>query len=372
MALTNFARLTNEQLTMWKKDVWKAARNRMFISNFLGDDNMSMIQRIPELTQSEKGARAVITLVADLEGDGVAGDRTLEGNEEALVSREQVIQIDQLRQANRSEGRLAEQRSVVYFRENARDVLAYWLADRHDQLAFLTLSGVSYAKTNRGADRVGSDFVNLAYSADVTAPTSNRHFRWSVDAGRLMPGDTSMVTADDFPTWNMLVDAKAEAKNRYIRPIMNDDMHGMELYHVFMTPSGFARLKRDPDFQTAYRQAMPRSQDNILFKGMTTGLYIDGLMLHEYRHVYNTVGASAGEKWGAANNVNGQRVLLCGAQALGFADIGDPYWVEKYFDYENQPGISVGKMCGLKKPVFYSQESRTNEDFGLMVIDTAI
>ena len=85
-------------------------------------------QHITELKKSEKGARAVITLLADLEGDGVAGDRTLEGNEEAMKSYDQVIRIDQLRHANRHEGRMADQKSVVEFRNNSRDVLATgWL-----------------------------------------------------------------------------------------------------------------------------------------------------------------------------------------------------------------------------------------------------
>jgi hypothetical protein len=60
-------------------------------------------------------------------------------------------------------------------------------------------------------------------------------------------------------------------------------------------------------------------------------------------------------------------VLFCGAQALGMADIGDPLWVEKEFDYNNQPGISVAKMCGLLKPRFRSLYSgNTNpQDFGV-------
>ena len=89
-----------------------------------------MIQHITELKKTEKGARAVITLLADLEGDGIAGDRTLEGNEEAMKSMDQVIRIDQLRNATRHEGKMADQKSVVNFRENARDKLAYWVADR--------------------------------------------------------------------------------------------------------------------------------------------------------------------------------------------------------------------------------------------------
>ena len=36
-----------------------------------------MVQVINELTQSEKGARAVLTLLADMTGDGIVGDNTV-------------------------------------------------------------------------------------------------------------------------------------------------------------------------------------------------------------------------------------------------------------------------------------------------------
>lgn len=79
MARTNFAKLTDEQKTVWAMDFWKQARKYSFLNKFAGTSQDSLVQRITELRKSEKGARAVITLVADLVGDGVAGDRTLKG-----------------------------------------------------------------------------------------------------------------------------------------------------------------------------------------------------------------------------------------------------------------------------------------------------
>ena len=144
MALTNFGLLTAEQKTIWSMDLWKNARNQSFINKFLGSGTNSMIQHITDLKTSEKGARAVITLLADLQGDGVAGDRTLVGNEEGMQTFEQVIRIDQLRHANRHEGRMADQKSIVSFRDNSKNVLSYWLADRIDQMAFQTLAGTDF------------------------------------------------------------------------------------------------------------------------------------------------------------------------------------------------------------------------------------
>ena len=370
--LTNFSLLTNEQKTIWSMDMWKQARNYSFVNKFLGSGPNSMIQHITELKKSEKGARAVITLLADLEGDGVVGDRTLEGNEEAMKSYDQAIRIDQLRHANRHEGRMADQKSVVEFRNNSRDVLAYWLAERIDQLAFLTLSGVSYAMRNNGTARVGSDLPFLEFAADVSAPTSKRKMRWdgtTVGNKRLIEGGvTGDVLATDTPTWAMFVQLKAYAKDQYMRGIKGAG--GDEVYHAFLTPQAMARLKLDPDYMANVRHAQKRSSENPLFSG-GDAVSIDGIVFHEYRNVYNTAGAASGSKWGGGS-VDGCQVLFCGAQALAMADIGNAEWVEKGFDYDNQQGISTGKILGFLKPKFNSiYAGNTTQDFGVISVYVA-
>jgi N4-gp56 family major capsid protein len=370
MALTNFAKLTSEQLTVWSRDTWAQARNMSFVNQFLGSGPNSMIQRITELKKDKKGARAVLTLVADLEGDGVAGDRTLEGNEEAMKSYDQVIRVDQLRHANRHEGRMADQKSVVTFREHSKDVLAYWLSDRIDQMAFLTLSGVAYSFRNNGAARTGSDLPFLEFAADVTAPTSARRTRWNNTTKKIIPNAaTTDITATDTLTWATLVELKAYAKTQYIRGVRGP--RGKETYHVFLDPIAMARLKLDPDYMANLRSAKERGDKNELFTG--DAVDVDGLVLHEFRHVYTTLGAASGSKWGAAGTIDGCRVLFCGAQALGMADIGDPEWVEEGFDYENQQGISVGKIFGMLKPKFNSiYAGNTTQDFGVVTCDVAL
>lgn len=373
MATTNFARLTSEQYKVWSRDIWAAARNRSFVMNFAGSSADSMVQRITELTKTTRGNQAVITLVSDLEGDGVVGDNQLEGNEEELKAYDQVVRVDQIRNANRTQGRMADQKTIVNFREQSRDKLAYWFANRIDELAFLTLTGISYNFRPDGSVRQGSQFPVLEFAADVTAPTANRHFRWDAAASSLAPADTSAIAPTDLPSWKMLVNAKARAVNSFIRPMRTNE--GVEVYNVFMTPDGIARLKQDPDFLAAWQHAQKRGDANPLFKGTPhggrEGIYIDGLNIMEYRHVYNTRGLGPGSKWGGGA-VDGQAVLLCGAQALAFADLGLPIWEEEKFDYKNSIGISVAKILGFRKPVFRSQVTGTNEDFGVLRIDTAI
>ena len=80
---------------------------------------------------------------------------------------------------------------------------------------------------------------------------------------------------------------------------------------------------------------------------------------------------SNGYKWGANADVNGSACLFVGAQALAMADIGLPEIVEDVFDYGNQNGISIGKIFGMKKPVYYSDHTGQNEDFGVIRLDVA-
>jgi len=368
MAVTNFARLTDHEKKLWSMSFWKAARNKSFITRLIGSGQDSVIQRVTELKKTEKGTKAIITLVPDALGDGIAGDRTLKGNEEALRSFEDTIRIDQLRHAHKSEGRIADQKSIVDFRKTARDTLAYWISDRIDQMAFLVASGVELTKKNNGTDRVGSDLQYLEWADDIAAPSTNRHYRWDATTG-LEAGNTASVDAADTPSYDMLIHAKTQAQELQLKPVRGE--MGTELYHVFMTPRGIRHLKLDDNFMKAWREAMPRTPNNPIFKGFDT-IYLDGLAIHTQRYVYNTLGADSGSKWGGGSTVDGQRILFMGAQALAYADIGSPYWVEEDDDYENQHAISVGKIFGFKKPQFFTDNTSTTEDFGLMVIDTAL
>ena len=383
MALTNFGTLTGDQLQAWSRDFWKVARNQSFINQFAGTGSNAMVQRITELTKNQKGTKANITLLADMTGDGITGDYTLEGNEEALRAYDISIELDQLRFANRIAGRMTDQKTVVNFREQSRDALAYAMADRCDQLAFLTLSGVAYTTKNNGGLRTvvggavnGQELVDLAFASDVLAPTSARHRRWDATSG-LVAGDTTAVIPADKISYSTIVNLKAYAKDNYIRGIRGAG--NQETFHMFVTPQQMASLKLDSDFLANVRNAGVRGTSNSLFSG-SSSLMVDGVMIHEFRHVFNTSGATtgtsgnagaAGYKWGADADVVGGRALFCGAQALALADVGLPEMVEDTFDYGNQSGISVGKIFGMRKPKYNSDISGSVQDFGVICLDTA-
>jgi N4-gp56 family major capsid protein len=360
---TNFAKLTGKEKVVWSKDVWSAARDKRFISKFTGTGEDNVIQRITELTKTEKGERALMFLVADLVGDGVIGDNEREGNEEALQIYDQEITIDMISNQTKNKGKLSDQKHVVRFREQSRDKLAYWLASRMDQLAFLTMSGIAYTFTNNGAARVNSQFPDLAFASDVTAPSAKRHLNWTGTA--LEPGNTAGITTAYLPTYKMIVALAAYAKDHYIKPIIAG---GKEYYVLFVRPGTIAQLKQDSNYIKAITDAYPRGKDNPFFTGGT--VTVDGVVLHETRYVFSTSGAVSGSaKWGAGFNVEGTRSLLCGSQALGLCDLGSPDWVEKGFDYDSKQGISIDKMFGLLRPKFHSIYDGSVEDFSIVSCD---
>ena len=373
MANTDFTQLLTNEKNVWVKRAWKHAREHSFIMKFAGSDMNSMIHRINELTPTERGEKAIIRLVPDMVGNGITGDNMLEGNEEALKAFDTEIFIDQLRHATRNTGRMNDQKTVINFREEARDKLGNWLSRIIDELAFSTMAGIDYDTALDGSARQYPASVDplstLSFGTRVSAPTSARHFRYDAAAGELVDGDTSAIKPEDTLSYNALLAARAHMKNRFIRGIRQKG--GEEFYHVFLSPLAYLRLKQDPDFQSALKHAAPRGPNNPIFSG--NSVMMDGMVLHEYHQVFNTSGAAAGSKWGSDGNVDGCRISLCGAQSLAMATLDKGgIWEEDTFDYGNQVGIALGKIFGLEKPQLPSKTDGTKQDFGICNLDVAI
>ena len=360
---TDFAAMTETRKVVWSRETWSAARDQMFVKRFLGSGPNSMIQRITELTKTEKGDQAIWYLVADLVEDGVAGDNEREGHEEMMAAYEQIIGIGLLSHQVKNKGKLADQKTVLNQRKMAREKLAYWLADRVDQMAFLMLAGISFAYKNNGAPRLSNTLASLDFAADVRAPTSKRHLRWDATNG-LVPGDTTAVTSSDVITYNAIVDMTTYAKDHYIKPLR---ANGKDYYCALVKPGTLGQLRKDPDYQRAITTAYPRSAKHPWFTGAT--VTVDGLVFHEHRNVYSTHGAASGSKWGADGTVNGTRTTICGAQAMGMIDFGPGSWEEEKFQYKSRWGISIDKMFGMLVPEFFSIYDNSVETFGALSVD---
>lgn len=377
--MTNFGQLDPDKIKFIQKEMRHEMEAASFLlPRFCGKGQNYPIEKITELRRMEGGGEeCIMTLVNHLVGDGgvgsVGGKR--EGREEKMFKSQQKIHIDEIFNMVRSQGKLAEQGSVVQFRKEAKPALKYWHANRTDQLIMLTASGISYAYNLDGSTRanvldqdgtpISSDFTSLRFAADIKAPSAKRHRRWDGTNKLLVAGDTTAVAATDIPTYKMLLMARAYAKSHKMMPLQAG---GKEWYVVLMTPYSLAMLKNDADYKLAAINGGVRGDDNSFFSGAIPT--IDGLLLVEYENVYNTTNATL--KWGAGNAVNGTRTLLWGAQAMGFADLeqgGEPVYEEKKFEYGTQEGIMVSRFLGILKPTYYSTFDRSTEDFSCLAID---
>jgi N4-gp56 family major capsid protein len=378
MAFSEFGFLTPDQIKVWQRDVRTEWLRKSWLMTKLASKGVNTpIEIIDKLKKMPGGGTAcVMSLVNRLAGDGGVGsmEGNREGNEEKMKSSYTQLHIDEIFNSVKHKGKLAAQNEVIDFRTEGRAALTDWMADRIDQLGMLTLSGIDYSFNLNGSKRGYYDsdgnyvldptWQNLQFAADVTAPSAKRHLMWDGVGGQLAMGDTSLITDASVPSYKALTHLKAYARTHRVKPMMAG---GKEWYTYMTTPFALAMLKNDPDFKNAIIQGGIRGDENNFFTGGIPT--IDGLVIQESDFVFNTTGANAGAKWGPDGNVDGARSLLLGAQALGFADLGEAEWVEKAFQYGAFPAIYTEKMLGFLKPQFYSTTDASVEDFGVVAFD---
>lgn len=364
MSQTNFGPNHPLAVKVWSKKLAVEARRRTYFSKFVGTKASSLIMEKTELKKSA-GDQITCGLRVQMTGDGVVGDGTLEGNEEALQFYDDSIIIDQLRHAGRSKGKMSEQRIPYNIRQENMDGIADWWARRNDTALFNHLCG-NTAETR--AAYIGHN--------TVTAPTANRILRAGNQAN-----DESLISTNTFKLQHIdVAKQKAITANTtdgtgpVIRPIR---MNGLDWYVMFLHDYQVTDLRTDVnsnglDWQDLQIAAMQGGdiKDNPIFTG-ALGAY-NGVILHETPYVTN--GVSSADGTAVANT---KRAVLCGAQAAMCAYGGDSgpssfSWKEELFDYQNQLGVSGGSIYGIKKCVYTPEDdSSTNaEDFGTVVTST--
>lgn len=362
---TDFGTLTDAQKKLWSLKLFKAGRpaSMLMSSNMIGEDSNSPIQLVTELTKNERGSKCIMQLVQDLQGDGTVDDEILEGREEQLVNEAITLTLSQLRHAVKDKGRMSEQTTILRFRTLAKDKLGFWFGDKLDELAFLVMSGVAFTLKLDGSARSGaSQLPLLAFAADVTAPTTNRQYFCGTATA------TNNIALTDKITWNDCIAIRARATRSRLKPIR---MNGKAYFILMLSPESARDLKSDNDYKTAAAQARERGKQNPLFTGEFAD--VDGILIYEAEKVKTTFGAASGAKFGTSGTVNGSQNLFIGAQAMGYARIGDPSWDESdNTDYKNKTGIAHGQIIGMKKPRFKSiPNGNTTEDFGVMQVYAA-
>jgi len=338
---------------LWSKRLMREALKETFVSRFMGETKDSLIYVKTELNKSA-GDRIRVGLRMQLSGGGIAGDNTLEGNEEELTTYSDDLLIYQLGHAVRSSGEMSEQRVPFSVREEAMDGLRDWWADRIDTVFFNHITG------NTGATADTHDGGNVP-----TAPTS------AAGNTRILYGSGSTSTTASFTVTTSnsgsakgvimqlgVIDKavnQAKIATPLVRPLRID---GQYKYVAFLHPNAVRQLRQGVSTTAVTWFDIMRARveggdikQNPIYNG-AIGEY-NGVILHESTRIR-----------GLATDTNVKFNVLCGAQAACFAtgrrdSDQQMKWVEELFDYENKLGVSARMIWGLKKMVFNSVDFST-------------
>lgn len=369
MATTSYG--VNDALTVkvWAKKLFVEALKATWVGKFIGSTSDSLIQRKDDLSQGP-GDRITVGLRMQMTGNGVQGDGTLEGNEEALVTYSDNVLINQLRHATRSNGKMSQQRVPFSIREEGMAGLRDWTADRWDAWFFNQVCGFTLQTDTRFTGNnaaIAPDSAHLIVAAGGSA-TLSATAEASLSATSscylsLTDIDRAVTIAKSFGRYGDYTGSVP------MRPLM---VNGEEKYVLFLHPYQTLKLRTNTatgqwlDIQKA---AMTGGQvsNNPIYTG-ALGEY-NGVVLHESARVTPTV-TSAGTVPTLNTQSSYYRAVMCGAQAASIAFGQDNStglsgsWVEELFDYGNQLGIAAGFIAGLKKMQFNSL------DFATLVISS--
>lgn len=348
MAVTSYAVNANEARKLWSAKLFHESTANTFWGKFVGKDSSSLIQHLTD-TEKDKGDRVRVILRMLLSGDGVSGDATQEGNEEALTTYKDDLLIDQLRHATRSGGKMTEQRVPFDVREENRMALQDWWVERLDTAMANQLTGYTGQ-------------ANLKYTgmnATVAPSSANSVTRIVIGGGHASEASLSATTTHAIKLSDLdSAVALAKTQQPRIRPVRID---GSDMFVAFLHPYQIKQLRSDTgttgnfyDIQKAVLQGGKISTNPI----MTGGNFIyNNVIVHEWAYLPNTVNAPSSQ-------TNYRRGVFCGAQAAVFAlgQGGSPNkmdWNEELFDYGNQLGVSAGMIFGIKKTQYNSIDFAT-------------
>ena len=320
----------------WARKLWLEIPDRLWWAPYIGESENNVIQTKTELEKGQ-GDKITFGIAVELKGEGTEGDNKLEDSEEELVTYDDAIFIDQLRNAVRLKGRMDEKKASFDMRTIAKDRLKIWMPQTIDRHIFRQLSGET-TYTFAGNTGVAPDTNHIMYGGAATSKAS------------LTTADTlTLALIDKAREW-------AEAEQTInMRPFMDKD--DSPLWLLVIHPRQAYDLKGTTAYTQAAQYAQERGKSNPLFTGALMAWNGVIIKSHPKVRLYTDYGSSS--------NVHAARALFLGAQAGCLAYGGGIIWEEKSFDYGNKHGFATGRIFGVKKARFNS------EDYGVMTIDTA-
>ena len=350
MATTSWGTNHPYAVKLWSKKLFHDVIGEDFWSTFMGEGSDNMVQLKTD-TQKSAGDTIYVGLRSLLTGNGVQGDSTLEGNEEALTVYRDAVVINQLRHAVRSDGKMSEQRVPFSVREEARMGLKDWWTERLQTSLANQLAG----DTGQSDTKFTGNNATIAPTATTRIICGGGHGA----EGSLSATSTHALALSDLDRAVTIAKTAISGTRERIRPVNVD---GKKYYVVLMHPYAIRQLRSGSgtgNFLDLHKDMLQggKISDNPL---IARSSFVYGqCIVHEWSYLPDIVTTPNSGSVG-----DFRRAVLCGAQAAVLAvgqdnSASKMSWKEELFDYGNQLGVSSGMMFGLKKTVFNSVDYGT-------------
>lgn len=308
---------------LWVTKIQTEGAKENWVAKLTAADGSNVIHKNTDLV-NKKGTTITFGLEMDLVGDGVTGNSTLKGNEEAHTVYDFEVSIDQVRHAV-SSTEWDTQKPAYEQWPLIKNALVRWYGNWQEK-TFVT-----------------------KMTASPTGTSSTGEWMSAASAGTEVA-----ITANDKLTCALISKAKRRAQ-MHAPKVIPVKVDGVDTY-IFLAGTWAARdLKADPVWLAAQQSAGVRdAMKNPIFSG-ALGFW-DGVAVYEWERIKNTTtGASS------ANVVHN---LLLGKQACCHA-IGRNMWpIKDTDDYENVLGQGVAFWAGIEKSVY------NEKDYGVIKVLT--
>jgi N4-gp56 family major capsid protein len=144
MASHEMVFLTNDGSTRkrWARDLYRSILKAVEFNDLVGTGPNAIVQLKNELGKGE-GDTITFTIRLPLSGEGVVGNKTVEGNEEKLRTKNFSMTIEELNHAVDTGGRMDQQRVPFDLMQEGKDGLQEWWQEKLSDYVFATLCGDS-------------------------------------------------------------------------------------------------------------------------------------------------------------------------------------------------------------------------------------
>ena len=330
----------------------------MPFNRYMGESDNSIIQLKEDNVRRYQTIN--FALVNKLTGAGVTGATSLQGNEEASVSRSFSTSVDIFRHAITST-EIEEQISAINLRKAFKAQLQDWAEEvggTNRYIAALeSINGVAYSSATAAqadawlddnADRLmfGGTKAASPLALATDSPAGGATNDLSATLQDMTVANSGWDSEGDASAFLSRLKRKALSANPKVRPLKVKGKN-QRFYVVFVHPRTMADIKNDDRIINAQKDVALKMQNNKLFQG--GDIEWDGMIIHEVDNIGLSHLATAG-----ASSIPLAPVYLCGAQAIAHAVAKRWKSIEQIDDYGNERGVGMRTIDSIAKMTFGS------------------